>query len=94
MNTVQEIRSQLEEIVRLTKLGRTETAAHQIDLLDRDRLRPMQKPAAAGDTVNLLDPALSTSMYLTVARRDLDAGDGDAALISLEQALAAWTRSV
>jgi len=82
-----DIQAGINEIIRLAKAGYVDVARAVIENV-QTVLAPVEDYGHSG--VRARD--VTVSMYLNVAGRDLEAGDANAALISLDLALTTWTR--
>lgn len=84
------VRGTIEEIMRMVTRDDFVSAIAAIRQLDSGVLQPMRKPANVGDTADIRDHTTSVSMYLTVARKELEAKNKTGALQGLGHALASW----
>jgi hypothetical protein len=85
------IRDLLDQIITSAKQGRMSAAAFGIPRT-LDLLAPTRKQAVDLTASGVSDRYVTTSMYLTVAKRELETDNPSDALISLEVALTIWSR--
>lgn len=79
------IRTVIEDAALFAIGGDCRTANRLLGDLERDQLSGLSVPDGV-ESDNLTDAAVSLRMYVRLARKDLEAGDAEGALVSLQKA--------